>query len=275
MRRARRRAGTGPPPRASAAAAFFRVSSRSSNSATGACYPAAGSAWNSSPVIRVAAAGDIHAGGPGDERLVGVFADAGREADLILLAGDLTLPRRPGGGRRARRGRSGARDARLCSPRATTTGTGTAATSSRRSSSQAGMRMLDKESAVVEVGETSVGVVGRQGVRRRVPGLRSSPTSASRSLRRVYAETTARWRGSPAGWTRSRRATCGSRSSTTRRRARRSRASRPGSGRSSARTGSRSRSRSTGPTSSSTATATWAGSRARSARSRSTTSRNP
>ena len=52
-------------------------------------------AWNSSGVVRVAAAGDIHAGGPGDERLLGVFADAARDADLILLAGDLTLHGEP------------------------------------------------------------------------------------------------------------------------------------------------------------------------------------
>jgi predicted MPP superfamily phosphohydrolase len=51
---------------------------------------------NSSSVIKVAAAGVIHAGGPGDERFAAVFADAAREADLILLAGDLTLHGEPG-----------------------------------------------------------------------------------------------------------------------------------------------------------------------------------
>ena len=47
-------------------------------------------------MIKVAAAGDIHAGGPGDERFAAVFADAARETDLILLAGDLTLHGEPG-----------------------------------------------------------------------------------------------------------------------------------------------------------------------------------
>ena len=40
--------------------------------------------------IRIAAAGDIHAG-PGDgDRVAAAFAQAARESDLILLAGDLT-----------------------------------------------------------------------------------------------------------------------------------------------------------------------------------------
>ncbi|MGI8479918.1 MAG: metallophosphoesterase [Gaiellaceae bacterium] len=48
--------------------------------------------------IRVAAAGDIHAGESLRERLRRAFAEIGQEADLVLLAGDLTthgLPEQP------------------------------------------------------------------------------------------------------------------------------------------------------------------------------------
>jgi len=147
-----------------------------------------GAAWNSSPVIRVAAAGDIHAGGPGDERLVGVFADAGREADLILLAGDLT--------------RHGAPEEvaalveavqELETPVFAVLGNhdwhGNRRDELTDVLSRAGIRMLDKESAVVEVGETSVGVAGVKGF---VGGFPDSalPDFGEPSLRRVYAETT-------------------------------------------------------------------------------------
>lgn len=139
-------------------------------------------------MIRVAAAGDIHAGGPGDERLVGVFADAGREADLILLAGDLTLhgdPEEVGALVEAVQG--------LETPVFAVLGNhdwhGNRCDELTAVLSQAGIRMLDKESAVVEVGETSVGVAGIKGF---VGGFPDSalPDFGEPSLRRVYAETT-------------------------------------------------------------------------------------
>ena len=139
-------------------------------------------------MIRVAAAGDIHAGGPGDERLVGVFADAGREADLILLAGDLTLhgdPEEVGALVEAVQG--------LETPVFAVLGNhdwhGNRCDELTAVLSQAGIRMLDKESAVVEVGETSVGVAGVKGF---VGGFPDSalPDFGEPSLRRVYAETT-------------------------------------------------------------------------------------
>lgn len=139
-------------------------------------------------MIRVAAAGDIHAGGPGDERLVGVFADAGREADLILLAGDLTLhgdPKEVGALVEAVQG--------LETPVLAVLGNhdwhGNRCEELTEVLSQAGIRILDKESAVVEVGETSVGVAGVKGF---VGGFPDSalPDFGEPSLRRVYAETT-------------------------------------------------------------------------------------
>jgi uncharacterized protein len=145
-------------------------------------------AWNSSPVIRVAAAGDIHAGAPGDERLVGLFADAGREADLILLAGDLTLHGEP------------AEVAALVeavqeieTPVVAVLGNhdwhGNRCDELTDVLGEAGIRILDKESVVLEVGETSVGVAGVKGF---VGGFPDSalPDFGEPLLRRVYAETT-------------------------------------------------------------------------------------
>jgi Icc-related predicted phosphoesterase len=139
-------------------------------------------------VITVAAAGDIHAGGPGDERLAAVFADAAREADLILLAGDLTRHGDPG------------EVARLVeavqaieTPVLAVLGNhdwhGNRCEELVEVLTAAGIRMLDKSSAVVEVGETSVGIAGAKGF---VGGFPDSalPDFGEPSLRRVYAETT-------------------------------------------------------------------------------------
>jgi Icc-related predicted phosphoesterase len=139
-------------------------------------------------VIKVAAAGDIHAGGPADERLAAVFADAARDADLILLAGDLTRHGDP------------SEVARLVeavqaieTPVFAVLGNhdwhGNRCDELVETLSEAGIRMLDKSSAVVEVGETPVGVAGAKGF---VGGFPDSalPDFGEPSLRRVYAETT-------------------------------------------------------------------------------------
>ena len=139
-------------------------------------------------MIKVAAAGDIHAGGPGDERLAAVFADAAREADLILLAGDLTRHGDPG------------EVARLVeavqaieTPAFAVLGNhdwhGNRCDELVEVLREGGIRVLDKSAAVVEVGETSVGIAGAKGF---VGGFPDSalPDFGEPSLRRVYAETT-------------------------------------------------------------------------------------
>jgi Icc-related predicted phosphoesterase len=139
-------------------------------------------------VIKVAAAGDVHAGGPADERLVAVFADAAREADLILLAGDLTLHGEPEEAvalvEAVREleipvvGVLGNHDwhANRCDELLDVLRDG-------------GIRMLDRDSAVLDVAGTEVGVVGVKGF---VGGFPDSelPDFGEPSLRRVYAETT-------------------------------------------------------------------------------------
>ena len=144
-------------------------------------------------MIKVAAAGDIHAGGPGDERLAAVFADAAREADLFLLAGDLTRHGDPGEVSRLVEAVHG-----IELPVFAVLGNhdwhGNRCDELVEVLSEAGIRMLDKSSAMVEVGETSVGVAGAKGF---VGGFPDSalPDFGEPSLRRVYAETTAEVEG--------------------------------------------------------------------------------
>jgi Icc-related predicted phosphoesterase len=139
-------------------------------------------------VIKVAAAGDIHAGGPGDERLVGVFADAAREADLILLAGDLTRHGDPDETARLFEAVQGI-EVPVFAVLGNHDWHGNRHDELTKVLSQAGIGMLDKESAVVDVGETSVGIAGVKGFVGGFPDA-SLPDFGEPSLRKVYAETT-------------------------------------------------------------------------------------
>jgi Icc-related predicted phosphoesterase len=139
-------------------------------------------------MLKVAAAGDIHAGGPDQERLAEAIAAAGRDADLILLAGDLTLHGEP-------------EEARALAEAVRGVETPVVAVlgnhdwhANRRDEvvailSEAGIRMLDRDWTVLDVAGTKVGVVGVKGF---VGGFPDSelPDFGEPSLRRVYAETT-------------------------------------------------------------------------------------
>jgi Icc-related predicted phosphoesterase len=144
-------------------------------------------------VIKVAAAGDVHAGGAGDERFHAVFADAARDADLILLAGDLTLHGEPG---EVAALTKAVRAIEI--PVAAVLGNhdwhGNRCDELTGVLTEAGIHVLDKSSAVFEVGETSVGVAGVKGF---VGGFPDSalPDFGEPSLRRVYAETSAEVEG--------------------------------------------------------------------------------
>ena len=138
--------------------------------------------------VRIAAAGDVHAGGPADERLSAVFADAARESDLILLAGDLTLHGQP-------------EEAEALAAAVQGVETPIVAVlgnhdwhANRRDEvvailRAAGIVMLDRESTVLDVAGAEVGIVGVKGF---VGGFPDSelPDFGEPSLRRVYAETT-------------------------------------------------------------------------------------
>jgi Icc-related predicted phosphoesterase len=139
-------------------------------------------------VVKVAAAGDVHAGGAGDERLAAVFADAARDADLVLLAGDLTRHGEPDEVAALVAAVEG-----LEPPVVAVLGNhdwhGNRCDELNATLTEAGVHMLDKSSVVLEVGETSVGVAGVKGF---VGGFPDSalPDFGEPSLRRVYAETT-------------------------------------------------------------------------------------
>ena len=138
-------------------------------------------------MIKVAAAGDVHAGGPGDERFAAVFADAARETDLILLAGDLTLHGEPG---EVESLVEAVRE--LETPVVAVLGNhdwhGNRCDELTAALIEGAIHVLDKSSFIVDVGETSVGVAGVKGF---VGGFPDSalPDFGEPSLRRVYAET--------------------------------------------------------------------------------------
>ena len=139
-------------------------------------------------MIKVAAAGDIHAGGPDDERLAETLAAAGRDADLILLAGDLTLHGEPEEARTLAEAVRG-----METPIVAVLGNHDWHANRRDEVvevlSDAGIRMLDRAWTVLDVAGTKVGVVGVKGF---VGGFPDSelPDFGEPSLRRVYAETT-------------------------------------------------------------------------------------
>jgi Icc-related predicted phosphoesterase len=139
-------------------------------------------------MIKVAAAGDIHAGGPDQERLAEAIAEAGRDADLILLAGDLTLHGEPEEARSLAEAVRGVE-----TPIVAVLGNHDWHANRRDEVvailSEAGIRLLDRDWAVLDVAGTKVGVVGVKGF---VGGFPDSelPDFGEPSLRRVYAETT-------------------------------------------------------------------------------------
>jgi len=149
--------------------------------------------WNSLDVVTIAAAGDVHAGGVGDERLAAVFADAAREADAILLAGDLTRHGEPD---EVEALAKAVRELEI--PVVAVLGNhdwhGNRCDELNATLRDAGIHMLDKSSVVLDVGETPVGVAGVKGF---VGGFPDSalPDFGEPSLRRVYAETTAEVEG--------------------------------------------------------------------------------
>ena len=139
--------------------------------------------------IKIAAAGDIHACEPHRERIDAAFAEVDDEADLILLAGDLTTHGEP---------EEASVLADACSGLATPVyavlgnhdhhlGRGNEVADALR---DGGVIVLDRDSAVAEIGGVDVGIVGTKGFVGGFPGS-SLPDFGEPLLRRVYAETSA------------------------------------------------------------------------------------
>lgn len=138
--------------------------------------------------LTVAAAGDIHCRASHRAEIVESFAGLDRRADLVLLAGDLTSVGEPS---------EAAILAEACEP----LGAPVLAVLGNHDwhhnraeeligiLSEGGVRVLDRDHAVVEVAGLDVGVVGTKGF---VGGFRGShlPDFGEPALRMIYAETT-------------------------------------------------------------------------------------
>jgi Icc-related predicted phosphoesterase len=138
--------------------------------------------------LRVAAAGDIHAEESRRAELAEAFARVEGEADLVLLAGDLTTHGEP---EQARVLADACRG--LSIPVVGVLGNHDWHANRRDEVVAAliagGIRLLDREWAVFDVAGTEVGIVGVKGF---VGGFPDSELAdfGEPSLRRVYAETT-------------------------------------------------------------------------------------
>jgi uncharacterized protein len=138
--------------------------------------------------IRVAAAGDIHCAEPLRERITHAFTALAGQADVILLAGDLTTHGEP---------EQAAVLADACRPVATPIYAvlGNHDYHANRCEEvvsvleEAGIRVLDRDYAVLEVGELELGIVGGKGFVGGFPGA-ELPDFGEPLLREVYAETT-------------------------------------------------------------------------------------
>jgi len=148
---------------------------------------AAGIASGVTTPIRVAAAGDIHSAEPLRDHIERSFAALDGEADLVLLAGDLTTHGLP---------EQAAVLADACAPLSMpiVAVLGNHDHHSGRADEivrlleAAGVRMLDREHVVLELGGAEVGIVGVKGFVGGFPGA-EMPDFGERLLRDIYRET--------------------------------------------------------------------------------------
>jgi Icc-related predicted phosphoesterase len=140
------------------------------------------------PTIRVAAAADVHASEELQERLTRVFAEVAEECQLVLLAGDLTthgLPEQAAVLASACRG--------LEIPIVAVLGNHDHHSGEAEAISdvlcEAGLIVLERDHAILEIGETEVGVVGTKGFVGGFPGA-EIPDFGEPALREIYRETT-------------------------------------------------------------------------------------
>jgi Icc-related predicted phosphoesterase len=142
-----------------------------------------------SPTLRVAAAGDVHARESQRDELRAAFGALRDAADLALLAGDLTTHGEP---EQAEVLADAARELDL--PIFAVLGNhdehANRVGELRPLLEHAGVTLLEREHAIVEVRGMEVGVVGAKGFVGGFPGSHL-PDFGEPLLRRVYAETTA------------------------------------------------------------------------------------
>ena len=140
-------------------------------------------------IVRVAAAGDLHAHAGDAERLAENFAAVESEADLVLLAGDLTTHGEP---EQAAALAAACRDLRV--PVVAVLGNHDCHADRRGELAEVlaggGVRLLEREHSVLDTAAGPVGVVGAKGFIGGFPGSHL-PDFGEPLLRRCYAETTA------------------------------------------------------------------------------------
>lgn len=139
-------------------------------------------------MVKIAAAGDVHASEATRERIEESFAAIERQADLVLLAGDLTT-------------HGELEQAQVLADACRSLSTPICAVLGNHDLhcghgdeiatllGDAGLHMLDRSATTFELGEGEVGVVGTKGF---IGGFTGSalPDFGEPLLRRVYAETT-------------------------------------------------------------------------------------
>jgi Icc-related predicted phosphoesterase len=147
------------------------------------------SAVDGKRTIRIAAAGDVHASEPHRERVEAAFAEIDGDADLILLAGDVTTQGDPEEARVLADACAGLRTPiyAVLGNHDHHLGRGHEVADALRT---AGVLVLDRDWAIAEVEGVDVGIVGAKGF---VGGFAGSslPDFGEPLLREVYAETTA------------------------------------------------------------------------------------
>jgi Icc-related predicted phosphoesterase len=140
-------------------------------------------------VIRIAAAGDVHASEATRERIARAFGEVEAQADVVLLAGDLTTTGDPEQAKVLVDACS-----RLVIPVFAVLGNhdlhGGHGETIRALLEDAGVRVLDRSWAECELAGLHFGVVGTKGFVGGFPGS-SLPDFGESILRQVYAETTA------------------------------------------------------------------------------------
>jgi Icc-related predicted phosphoesterase len=145
--------------------------------------------WHVDGLIRIAGAGDVHASEEGRERVEAAFAALRPEADLVLLAGDLTVTGEPDQARVLA-------DACRELPMPVFAVLGNHDWHANRTHevvatlADAGIRMLERSSARCEIGGRTIGIVGLKGFVGGFPDY-TLPDFGEPLLRHVYAETTA------------------------------------------------------------------------------------
>jgi Icc-related predicted phosphoesterase len=138
-------------------------------------------------MVKIAAAGDVHASAATRGRLEESFALIEREVDLVLLAGDLTAHGEPEQAQVLAKAAGGSSVPiyAVLGNHDFHSGRGAEVASLL---SEAGVHVLEREAVIVELGSQEIGIVGTKGF---VGGFTGSqlPDFGEPLLRKVYAET--------------------------------------------------------------------------------------